>query len=142
MSDTQVIPSTALAPAPGLAYSADMVQRMRNMIGKEIAKIQSDAATTIDDLKTQAANAINTVEEATKAKVEELTHALREIEGRQTLLPTFHSLLPEGRQGYPDQPGGRDPYANAPAWADRTDERWDHIRSIPEDGGDDGEQRS
>jgi hypothetical protein len=136
MSDTKVL--TDNPPAPGLAYSAEMVQRMRDLISKEIAAVQDGAADQIADLKTKAAADINKVEETTKRRVEELRHALREIESRQLLLPTFHSLLPEGSQGYPEQVG-RDPYAGAPAWADRTDERVKRINSLREDGTEAGE---
>ncbi|MEU8199387.1 hypothetical protein AB0C10_36945 [Microbispora amethystogenes] len=37
---------------------------------------------------------------------------------------------------------GRDPYANAPAWADRTDERVGRIASLREDGTESGEVAS
>lgn len=136
MSDTKVLTDTP--PTPGLAYSVEMVQSMRDLIGKEIETVQTKAADQITDLKTKAANDINQVEETTKRRVEELRDALRQIEARQVLLPTFHSLLPEGSQSYPEQVG-RDPYAGAPAWADRTDERIKRINALREDGTDAGE---
>lgn len=62
---------------------------------------------------------ISQVREWADRRIAEYEQAKREIQARQ----------------------GRDPYANAPKWADRTDERIQRITSLPDDGGpDDGER--
>jgi len=115
MTETQT--TTVQAPAP-LAYSVEMVERMRVLINEEIRQTELKAS----------------------RRIAELRQAMADIEAKQAALPTFHSLLPEGRQDYPERIG-RDPYANAPKWADRTDERIQRITSLPDDGGpDDGER--
>lgn len=88
MTGTQV--PTGTAPAARLAYSAEMVHRMRMLIDEEIRQVRAKA-----DLR-----------------VAELEQAMRDIEARQEPRPAFQSPLPP-RQG-PDMPAGRTPYRDTP----------------------------
>ncbi|MEV0968356.1 hypothetical protein [Microtetraspora glauca] len=90
MTEAQALPD--VAPTSRLAYSVEMVHRMRMLIDEEIRQVKAKA-----DLR-----------------IAELEQAMRDIEARQVPRPTFHPLLPPGRQGYPDTPADRDPYAYAP----------------------------
>ncbi|MCT9932408.1 hypothetical protein N5079_19595 [Planotetraspora sp. A-T 1434] len=100
----------ATATGDTLAYSSELAARLAVLVEAEIARMDKE-------------------HEETKAQMRLM---VADVEGRagQPL-----DVLRLGRA-----PVGRDPYANAPEWADRTDERVQRITSIPDDGGeDDGE---
>ncbi|XVQ82986.1 hypothetical protein ACQP2K_29635 [Microbispora siamensis] len=90
MTEAQALPG--VAPTSRLAYSVEMVHRMRMLIDDEIRQVKAKA----------------------NLRIAELEQAMRDIEARQVPLPTLYSLLPSGLQGHPDTPAGRVPYGDVP----------------------------